>query len=245
LKRFIDMATCRSARRNGSCFALTALVLTLAACATPQPLAPTSAAQTPLAATAVTPAESAPAAVTAPADAAPAAEAPPTALDLARPDYEKAVAALRDGHDQEAEKLFAALAEQHPELAGPHTNLGIIYYQRGEWATAEQSFKRAIERHPQDAVAHNYLGMLYRQQGHFKEARAAYQQALTLQPEYAYAHLNLAMLCDLYLGDLATAEEHYRRYQELVPGGDERVAAWLADLNQRLNSTRSAERRTP
>lgn len=178
------------------------------------------------------------------APSAAATETPPAAETgaadhaEARPDYDKAVAALRAGNDEEAEALFTAFAQRYPALASPHTNLGIIHYRRGRITEAEQSFKRAIELHAQDAVAWNYLGMIHRSRGRFMDARDAYRHALSARPDYAYAHLNLAILYELYLVDLAEALAHYREYQRFAPDDDARVAAWLSDIEQRLRAAK-------
>lgn len=184
----------------------------------------------------------APAAETDAPAAAPVEPAPPSAAEL---QLQQAIAALNDRQEQQAETLFKVLADDHPQLASPRTNLGILYFRRGQPAEAEQFFKQAIAINGKDYVAHNYLGILYRQQGKFNDARAEYEAALAARPDHAYAHLNLAMLYDLYLGDLLKAREHYQRYQQLHGADDERLAGWLADLQQRINSGPTTEQPSP
>ena len=189
----------------------------------------------------------------APPPVEPPVSAPPVEAPVAEParpsetelEFRRAVAALNAKQDEQAEALFEALAQKHPELASPRTNLGIIYFRRGRLAEAETAFKQAIERHAQDFVAHNYLGIIYRNQGKFDEARRAYQQALAANADYPYAHLNLAILYDLYLGELDKALEHYQRYQRLQAGDDARLVGWLADLRQRIDKHENAEQSTP
>lgn len=219
-----------------------ALAVLMAACSAPMPAPPSAPVQSE---TSSSPNVAPPEETVAPA-ATPEATVTPAMLSAdnaeARAAYENALAALRGGQEKEAEVLFLALAQQHPQFASPHTNLGIIHYRRGQMTEAEQFFKRATELHPQDAVAHNYLGILYRQQGRFAEARHEYQQALAAQPDYANAHLNMGILYELYLGDLQQALVHYRRYRQLAPDAGTQIAAWLADLEQRLKLPRSEER---
>lgn len=193
----------------------------LAGCSTPQPVPPAAA----------------PPPVAAPRPA-PAAAAPrPAPSATLKRQFTQAVAAMQDGKDERAATLFTAIAQQHPELASPHTNLGILHYRAGRLAEAEAAFKEALKRDDKDYVAANYLGMIYRAQGRFDQARAAYLQALAAKPDYAYAHLNIAILYDLYRGELDRALDHYQQYQQAAGGDDRQLAGWLADLQLRLKHT--------
>jgi len=223
--RFIDL------RRSVKSLLVTAL---LAGCSAPMPIPPASAppAHTPAAAA---PAGTAPVSATPPAGAA-----PDTALQR---QFDAAVAAMQTGQDELAASLFTVIAKQHPRLASPYTNLGILLFRKGRSAEAEAAFKEALQRDDKDYVAANYLGMIYRGLGRFNDARAAYEQALAAKPDYAYAHLNLAILYDLYLGDLPKALDHYQQYRQFAVDADQRLPGWLADLQQRM--TNAGETSTP
>jgi Flp pilus assembly protein TadD len=147
--------------------------------------------------------------------------------------FEAAVAALQAGHAEEARKGFAALASAHPELGGPHANLGILDRRAGKTDEAVAELEKAVHADEQQPVFWNQLGIAYRQQGHFDKARAAYERAISLDPSYPAPKLNLGVLFDLYLWDAPHALEQYQQYLALVPGGDEKVGKWVADLKNR------------
>jgi len=199
----------------------------LAGCSAPQPKPP-SAPQS----AAAKPATPTPA-------AAPAAGHEPSAA--VKKQFAKAVSAMQDGKDKQAADLFTEIAKQDPQLASPHTNLGILLYRESRLPEAETAFKEALQRSDKDYVAANYLGMIYRIQGRFAEAQAAYEQALAAKPDYAYAHLNMAILYDLYMGKLDQALDHYQQYQQSVGDADPRLAGWLADLQQRMKNTGASQ----
>jgi Flp pilus assembly protein TadD len=185
-------------------------------------------------------AATAPAAKTAQAAAPAAVEQPPVSPATQRA-FDAAREALAAGRTAEAERGFVALTRSHPELSGPHANLGLIHRQAGKTAEAVAELEKAVQVSPQRAELHGQLGLAYRMHGEFAKARAAYEQAIALDAAYAPAVLNLGILHDLYLWDSARALELYERYMQLTPGGDEQVKRWISDLRNRSQKKSAAQ----
>jgi tetratricopeptide (TPR) repeat protein len=154
----------------------------------------------------------------------------------ARQKYDDALKAMRNGDNVKAKELLANLSKTYPELSGPYTNLGLIYFREGKIDQAETAFLQAVKVNPKSAVSYNHLGIISRGKGKFQEAKAHYQQALKLNGEYAYAHLNIGILYDLYLGELDKALDHYNRFQSLSPEKDPEVEKWIVDLKRRIKT---------
>ena len=149
------------------------LVLVLSGCATVhEPAAP------PPAAAAAAPVAAAATAASAPA---PWPAEPAGFVDAgAQRGFDAARKALAAGRTEEA-----AFAQAHPELGGPHANLGLIYRHAGKLPDSAAELEKAVQAGPNRAVYFNQLGITYRQQGQFAKARAAYEQAIALDPGYA------------------------------------------------------------
>jgi Flp pilus assembly protein TadD len=148
-------------------------------------------------------------------------------------EFDDALDALSAGRSAEAERGFLALTRSNAELGGPHANLGIIYRAAGKQKEAVAELEQAVQLNPQQPVYLNQLGIAYRQQGQFGKAREAYEKAIELDPSYPAAYLNLGILFDLYFWDSKRALELYDRYLALIPGGDEKVVKWVADIKNR------------
>jgi Flp pilus assembly protein TadD len=147
--------------------------------------------------------------------------------------FDSAIEQLNAGRADEAARAFLELTRSHADLGGPHANLGIIYRQTGKPAEAVTELERAVQLNPQQPVFLNQLGIAYRQQGQFAKARGAYEKAIELDPGYPSPYLNLGILFDLYFWDSKRALELYDRYLALIPGGDDRVVKWVADIKNR------------
>jgi tetratricopeptide (TPR) repeat protein len=146
--------------------------------------------------------------------------------------YDAAVALLRAGRTDEAERAFRALAQSHG-FAGVHANLGLIERRAGHLDASAKELELAVKLSPDQPAYLNQLGITDRMRGHFAEAKAAYEHAIAIDPNHASATLNLGILEDLYLGDAPRALELYTRYLALTPAGDPVVAKWVADVKNR------------
>ncbi|MGD8593282.1 MAG: tetratricopeptide repeat protein [Gammaproteobacteria bacterium] len=155
----------------------------------------------------------------------------------ARQQYDDALTAMRNGDNAKAKDLLANLSKTYPELSGPYTNLGLIYFREGKIDEAEKTFLQAVKVNPKSAVSYNHLGIISRGKGKFQEAKEYYQKALKINDDYAYAHLNIGILYDLYLGELDKALEHYNRFQSLSPEKDPEVEKWIVDLQRRIKAS--------
>ncbi len=154
--------------------------------------------------------------------------------------FQEALALMKARRFPEAQAAFIALSRDYPAFSGPLTDLGILYAQSHQRELAVASLTRAVNANPANAIAHNWLGTLHRESGDFVHAEQAYRKAIAAKPDYAQAHLNLAILYDVALHRPREALVSYRDYQRLVGTDDLIVAAWIRDLESRLQPPASA-----
>ncbi len=150
-----------------------------------------------------------------------------------RGDFKKALRLLEEEEYERGIELLQQVTEAAPHATAAHIDLGIAYRLTGDFERAESSIGRALELNARHPVAHNELGIAYRKMGRFEEARESYESALAISSDFHFARRNLAILCDLYLGDMACAIEHYELYTKIVPE-DENVVMWITDLRNRI-----------
>lgn len=168
-----------------------------------------------------------------------AAGAPNAKVDpMAQAEFQKALAAMDQGREDEAIRMFEALAEKYPQMSGSQTNLGLLYLKRNDLDRAEAALQKAVSINDRNAVALTHLGIVYRKRGRFQDAAEAYEKALSSQPDYDIAHLNLGILYDIYLRKWDESLKHYEKYQSLQSSQDELVHKWIVDLENRIKSAK-------
>jgi len=61
--------------------------------------------------------------------------------------------------DEEAEAAFREAIRINPRYADPYTNLGALFFRRGDTESAIQNWKEALRISPQHTVAQVYMNM--------------------------------------------------------------------------------------
>ncbi len=150
-----------------------------------------------------------------------------------RSEFNRAVALMNDGKNDNAIELLAKVIERSPGVTAPYINIAKAYMRTGKLESSEQNLKTALELVPNHPVASNEYGLLLRKAGRFKEAREVYEKALAGFPDYLPVHRNLGILCDLYLNDPECALKQFEIYSEKTPA-DAQVKIWVAELRMRL-----------
>ena len=150
-----------------------------------------------------------------------------------RGEFERAVAMMNDGKNDEAIELLTKVIERSPGVTAPYINIAVAYMRTGKLDPAEQHLKTALGLVPDHPAASNEYGLLLRRTGRFKEGREIYEKALARFPDYLPVHRNLGVLCDLYLNDPECALKQFEIYSEGMPA-DAQVKIWIAELRMRL-----------
>ena len=101
------------------------------------------------------------------------------------------------GKSDEAAKYLAMAADDalYAESYKAQTNLGILYYRRGDYSKAMIQVNRAIQSNPNlGCVAYYYRGHLMLRENHFKEAARDYEHATQrFCASFADAHFALGV----------------------------------------------------
>jgi tetratricopeptide (TPR) repeat protein len=150
-----------------------------------------------------------------------------------RAEFERAVALMHDGKNDEAIEILTKVIGRSPGVTAPYIDLAEAYLRTNKLEPAEQNLKTALGLVPDHPVASNEYGLLLRKSGRFKEAREIYEKALAGFPEYLPIRRNLGILCDLYLNDPDCALKQFEIYSEAMPA-DAQVKIWIAELHTRL-----------
>ncbi len=105
--------------------------------------------------------------------------------------------------------------------ATPHyafLNLGLAYYQKGDFRRAISYYKEALEIDSSFVMAYENLGLAYEAAGEWEKAWNAYQSSISYEPDSPNAYLLLGKL-QLRLGRPADAVKVFQKAVAKDPGG--------------------------
>ncbi len=148
--------------------------------------------------------------------------------------YKSGLIALSNNDDSKAERIFNDLLEDHPELAGPYTNLALIQFKKKDYALSLELVNKALQRNPEQAQGYQLRAQIFLARGKIIDAKKDYIKAVQLKPDYINAHYNLALLYDIYLQEITLAIKHYETYLSLLKETDEATQEWVNHLKGTL-----------
>ncbi len=96
------------------------------------------------------------------------------------------------------------------------TNIGIIYFNKGDLGKAEEYFEESFKVNPALVYTHNELGKLYVAQGKLADAVEEFEIAVTGYPVYDEAHYNLGITY-IKLKEIYKACNSFEKVLEISP----------------------------
>lgn len=159
--------------------------------------------------------------------------------EFAEQSYRRALAAMRAGDLDAAERDLLAAIENSPWYPKAHYTLGVIYARKGRIPKAVDQLKLAVRMDRFDYEAHMALGLVYKKQfAGAEDVRAIehLEKALLLRPDLHHLHILLGELNARENRD--AARRHYERFLRTAPDDDpDRAQAEraLKDLTQEVS----------
>lgn len=120
------------------------------------------------------------------------------------------------GRHAEAERLYKEIIDAHPANADAWHLLGVVAYQRRDFAAAVERIRTALAISDANPAFHSNLGLALHAGGQLAEAIRSYQRAVELQPDYPDAQYNLGNALQ-QAGERDEAVACYRRAVALKP----------------------------
>lgn len=122
----------------------------------------------------------------------------------------------KDGHFDEAKRLYELILEAFPEQPDALHFLGVLNHHHGRSEAGIDLVKRAITQTSDHADMYNNLGNIYSDIGRLNDAEQAYRQAISLKSDHVDGLNNLGIVLK-ELNRLEESEQIYRRALDLVP----------------------------
>ena len=149
--------------------------------------------------------------------------------------YQTALTNLENGQFRQAGKALLKIAGDHPDLAGPQANLGLVYLQTDKPDDAFEHAERSIQLNPALAQGYFLLGLINSHKHDYIEAEKNYRRAIELKKDYENAYYNLALLYDKIYQQPEKAIPHYRTYLKLNGQKDQETIDWVNHLENSLH----------
>ncbi len=105
---------------------------------------------------------------------------PPLLTRLLRKSKESA----EDGDLVTAFKVSMEAVQADPKSSRPIRELGILFFNKGEFDSAEKCFVRAIKLNDMDVVSFHYLGEIYLEKKNFKVSEKFFSRAMDISPRH-------------------------------------------------------------
>ncbi|MDH5776653.1 MAG: tetratricopeptide repeat protein [Gammaproteobacteria bacterium] len=151
--------------------------------------------------------------------------------------YRQALTHLNNNKLDDARSLLKDFIDDHPSLAGPWANMGLIFIKEGKLDKATEALDKALKLNPKLAQAHNLRGYIENKKRNFLQAEKFYKAAIEINSSYSIAHYNLALLYDIYLQDIAKAVQHYKIYLKITENKDKKTMDWVQQLSSTLKKS--------
>ena len=101
------------------------------------------------------------------------------------------------------------------EKASFYVNLGVSYYELGNYDQAVKRFQKAIELDPDYPGLYGLLGSALLQGGEIDQAIEAYRNQIAKTPDIGDVHFNLGGLHESHLDDIDRAIQEFEKFISL------------------------------
>jgi tetratricopeptide (TPR) repeat protein len=148
----------------------------------------------------------------------------------AQKQFDKAIAAHKNGRLDDAIAGYVAALEIDPEYSQALNNMGVALRAKGAFHAAVASYRRAIALNPDDPGSHSNLGNALRALGRHGDAEANHRRALEIEPGYLEARYNLGLVLKdqgKFDEGIACLEKAVKRKADYIDAHWDLALAWL------------------
>lgn len=148
--------------------------------------------------------------------------------------FEEALMLDENGETDAATAMYQNAIQQNDAQADAYCNLGILEFQKAEYAKAINSFTNCLKLEPRHFEAHYNLANLYAEVGDLALAKFHYQVSIEIEPTFPNSYFNLGLTLAMNK-EYAESIRVLNQYRELTTEEDHRqVDGLIFTLQQAL-----------